>query len=44
MAEWRHQPGSGKEFLDCGPMPQGVVVQDREYDASSAKEALSYAY
>jgi hypothetical protein len=44
VAEWRHQPGSGKEFLDGGPIPQKVVVQDHEYDASSAKEALSYAY
>ncbi|NVI89882.1 ABC transporter substrate-binding protein [Actinomadura sp. BRA 177] len=33
-----------QKFLNGEPIPQKVVIQDREYDSSNAKEALSYAY
>jgi ribose transport system substrate-binding protein len=33
-----------QKFLDGGAIPQKVVIEDREYDSSNAKEALSYAY
>ncbi|TDD85464.1 ABC transporter substrate-binding protein [Actinomadura darangshiensis] len=33
-----------QKFLDGESIPQKVVIQDREYDSSNAKEALSYAY
>lgn len=33
-----------QKFLDGGEIPQKVVIEDREYDSSNAKEALSYAY
>ncbi len=33
-----------QKFLNGEPIPQKVVIQDREYDSSNAKEGLSYAY